>query len=504
MSELNNLEKLDENIIKHAQLFLASVDDISKIGSYATDVICKNTIMTYMTEKIEPCLKSNLPSSVLYTDFMSWCKKNNVDKKIIDHLSNIIFNKYFSNYHESKRISSGAVWKNIEVRDVSNSGHGSGQLLSLVCDMDPDVLSKIKLGEKNVEELFNYKYAKSFNCEPLDKSLSWTYDNILADFIHPLKLIINGATHINPAVLGGGTYIEPVHIGAFKSIRVYIHTSGVFDVAKYDVPELIDETYDSSKYKIGDFCDPHKYMVSEIQLNKLGNKIKIKNNKIIIDISCLPNLYNIYHDKKVLSRKVLSQTIELIKSDIENDFLDFPYTGEIIYETYSLDRISRRKLFSGPVYTSYFPMIAETHINVLKGIFEYRIRSSQSEEIHGLPCMGFYVEFLSKKISESINSIKIVINGIDFQLWNSSHIEHIATFITDNMIYLPINNNLVLNDPIKYDNCFLNLKRIDTVQFVINSKVSDKVIVSLNNYNPIFYTSTKYLNCFGKKLNPFL
>lgn len=120
MCEIEKLNKLDK------QLFLLTIemlenDDtliVDSLGQRQLELIGNLFVNSYVSKKILPTPnESLLQSTIVYNNFVEWCKENKTCDKLFDYFTQTRFTQLFGQHFTQKRTAEGKFWKNITIKE---------------------------------------------------------------------------------------------------------------------------------------------------------------------------------------------------------------------------------------------------------------------------------------------------------------------------------------------------------------------------------------------------
>lgn len=126
--EIEKLSKLDKQLFFLTLEMLENDDTliIDGLGQRQLELIGNLFVSTYISKKILPTEnESLLQSTVVYNNFIEWCKENKVCDKLYDYFTQTRFTQLLGKHFTQKRTSDGKFWKNITIRENANLSNES-------------------------------------------------------------------------------------------------------------------------------------------------------------------------------------------------------------------------------------------------------------------------------------------------------------------------------------------------------------------------------------------
>ncbi len=94
---------------------------VDELGQHQLSLIGNVFVNSYISKTILPTQnESLLQSTIVYNNFVEWCKENKICDKRFDYFTQTRFTQLLGQQFIQKRISDGKFWKNITFNDNKN------------------------------------------------------------------------------------------------------------------------------------------------------------------------------------------------------------------------------------------------------------------------------------------------------------------------------------------------------------------------------------------------
>ena len=128
--QLVKLSALDKKMLLLTFEMIEDNLKIEDLGNHPISLLGNFLIESFIEKNIIVENGSNIQSSSMYLFFIKWCKTNKINTKIIDFFNQKQFSLFFSKFCESKRMTSGIFWQNVNFNDSNIQNNKNFQLES--------------------------------------------------------------------------------------------------------------------------------------------------------------------------------------------------------------------------------------------------------------------------------------------------------------------------------------------------------------------------------------
>ena len=206
----DKLTDLDQKTFDNTVNILQNTNDISCLGKYQLDLLSKVYVQAYTLDNIVHKIGETTPSLMVYDDFTKWQKENKISDEIRKYFTCPIFVKYFSDFYQSKRVSTGKNWLDIQLKNVN----GENSIIKTVSFNMDTLLSVVAFGHQfidveydNIKETIHKQYKTTYSADKFNyysndnNNMYLNYSKNTCDLFKPIKLIISGdLTEINKLI----------------------------------------------------------------------------------------------------------------------------------------------------------------------------------------------------------------------------------------------------------------------------------------------------------------
>lgn len=165
--EIEKLNKLDKQLFLLTLEMLENDDTlgIDNLGQRQLELIGNLFVNAYISKKISQTENDSLTqSTIVYNNFVEWCKENKICDKLFDYFTQTRFTQLFGQRFTQKRTAEGKFWKNIIIKENTNKQSIPERLCSIYNSIFGLTFRTTITDIENTNEQSNY-LEQSTECE---------------------------------------------------------------------------------------------------------------------------------------------------------------------------------------------------------------------------------------------------------------------------------------------------------------------------------------------------
>ena len=400
--------------------------DISKIGEYHLTMLGDALFNIYCSTNVIKAPTVNVSVTTLYTSFRQWLKTNEINVNLIKYFNDIkIHGLCKTAGFQSNRISSGMVWKDIKIINNTQialgNGNGNGNESKnknskghLIDVSNPLILLLAK-------SKFTYRFTN------LNSITDFCTNHFYSEMVKNDENVFK--YHFEKTYSSGER---------FGFHRLILSVNPTF-TNNHDIESLLIDYQFTIKYGDWTYSIPIYYLYQCHKYNEIKNSYAEHNTlEIELDLSELPHIFSSMFDHDTKHEMI----IEL------NDCHDIFSKSIIVYTGYIYGCMSYFYTNDICLLTKYYETIKPSNIHTNAGINENSIQfivNTEDSKIDG-SVNGFYLCVSNEEANaRNIISLQVYLNGILIMDYDTILLKTCTTLINDNFVYVPINNQGLMN-----------------------------------------------------------
>lgn len=367
-------ENLDNMIVDTAIQILNKTENINSLGSYQLSSLLTYFVQKFKQDVIRVKHNNKIMSSVLYSHFVVYLKKSNVNDKLITYITNTKFSLEMSKILSLVRTSSGKIWENVVIDSSWRQK-----------DINPHVLFIATGCKKQI-------------------MLDWKY-NIENQYIYGQKINVSKCYESYQIDINESNVMTKSSIlDFFRPFKIIICSELLLTVT--DIEIFIDEK------------TSHKYLIHKLWLDNL---IEQTDTDYIITLSNMPYFSTLSLNN--LTIKINDPCNSISTCDVVNEYMTFLHLGFSNLDLYTLQEIKTKTARTPQLFYSFEQMRCIKNIN-------------EVYTFENVNCNMFMLLGITIVNHKNLTFVEIICNGISSLQFNTVLMKTVCKYNND-AIYIP-------------------------------------------------------------------